>query len=407
MSVVLLNYSKGIALRLLFLCALLPVMLQFPACNEPETAVDVTVRNKPVADTALTAFVADYRRFFLETMAATGTPGAAIVIVRGDSIIWMEGFGVKQTGAPDSVDVNTIFRIGSLSKGFAGVLTGILVQEGWIGWNERVRDCYPEFTLSDEAQAGRMQLRHLLSHTTGLPYHAFTHLIERGYDTRKIVAEYFPHARLSAREGEYYSYQNAAFSVIEEVMEAATRQTYQELVREKIFAPAGMKNASCDYLSMVSNSNKCLPHFQTGFGFRADSISSLYYNSAAAGGVNASISDMGAWLRLLLGHQKNIVADSTLDKVFEPVTGTGGERSVLHHWVRRNDAYYALGWRVLQHDTDTIIYHGGYVNGFRGEIAFNRQKDVGICVLMNASTELGAISVTNFFDRWKYFIPSK
>lgn len=382
-------------------------MLQFPACNEPELAAHTNVSDRPVADSALAAFLADYRRFFLETMATTGTPGAAIVIVRGDSVLWMEGFGVKQTGVPDNVDTNTVFRIGSLSKGFTGVLAGILVQEGWIGWNERVRDCYPEFRLSDDAQAARIQLRHLLSHTTGLPYHAFTHLIERGYDTRKIVAGYFPHAPLSGREGEYYSYQNAAFSVTEEVMKAATMQTYQELVREKIFAPAGMKNASCDYLSMISCTNKCLPHFQTGAGFRADSISSLYYNSAAAGGVNASISDMGAWLTLLLGHKKKIVADSTLDKVFEPVTGTGAERSVLHHWVRRNDAYYALGWRVLKHDTDTIIYHGGYVNGFRGEIAFNRRDDVGICVLMNASTELGTISVTGFFDRWKYFLLPK
>jgi beta-lactamase class C len=402
-----LNQIKEIAPRWLLLCALSLASFLFAECNESITTGEPAFAEKPAADPKITAFLADYRRFFLETMAATRTPGAAIVIVRGDTIVWMEGFGLRQTGSPDSVNVNTVFRTGSLSKGFAGVLTGILVQKGWIRWNERVRDCYPEFTLSDEAQAGRVQLRHLLSHTTGLPYHAFTHLIERGYDTRKIVAEYFPHARLSAREGEYYSYQNAAFSVIEEVMEAATQNTYQQLIREKIFVPAGMKNASCDYLSMVSCPNKCLPHFQTGSGFQSDSISGLYYNSAAAGGVNASISDMGEWLRLLLGHKDYIVADSTLDKVFEPVTGTGGERSVLRHWVRRNDAYYALGWRILQHDTDTIVYHGGYVNGFRGEIAFNRRDDVGICVLMNASTDLGAISVTNFFDRWKHFVPVK
>ncbi|MFN5364846.1 MAG: serine hydrolase domain-containing protein [Bacteroidota bacterium] len=401
------NQIKAITLRLLEFCTLLLVLSMPSACNETANSADNTAAEKPASDPALDAFLTDYRTFFLETMAATRTPGAAIVIVRGDSIVWMEGFGIRQTGSSDSVDINTVFRVGSLSKGFAGVLTGILVQEGWIGWNEHVRDCYPEFTLSDEAQAQRVQLRHLLSHTTGLPYHAFTHLIERGYDTRKIVSEYFPHARLSAREGEYYSYQNAAFSVIEEVMEAATQQPYQELLREKIFIPAGMKNASCDYLSMASCQNKCLPHFQTGFGFRADSISSLYYNSAAAGGVNASISDMGEWLKLLLGHRDRIVADSTLDRVFEPVIGTGGERSVLRHWVRRNDAYYALGWRILQHDTDTIIYHGGYVNGFRGEIAFNRRDDVGICVLMNASTELGTLAVTSFFDRWKYFIPMK
>lgn len=352
-------------------------------------------------DPKLEALISDYRRFFVETMAAAQLPGAAVVIVKGDSILYEEGFGVRKAGGGDSIDLNTVFRVGSLSKGFASILTGILVQQGWLDWRQRVQECYPQFTLKDASQAQRIQLWHLLSHTTGLPYHAFTNLIEKGYDIPKIVSEFFPKATLGGEEGKFYAYQNAAYCVIQEVMKAATGKSYPELLAENIFQPAGMAHASCDFNTIQRCSDKALPHFWTGNSFRSDTISPLYYNAAAAGGVNASISDMGEWLKLLLGHKPAIVADSTLDRVFKPIIDTGKERRILPHWIARNEAWYALGWRVLKHEGDTIMYHSGYVNGFRGEIAFNRRDDVGICVLMNANTELSSECVPAFFERWK------
>lgn len=352
-------------------------------------------------DPKLAALVDDYRRFFVENMQAARLPGAAVVIVKGDSILYEETFGVRKAGTKDSVDVHTVFRVGSLSKGFAAVLTGILVQQGWLDWNERVQECYPQFTLKDANQAQRMRLWHLLSHTTGLPYHAFTNLIEKGYDIPRIVQEFFPKAALGGEEGKFYAYQNAAFCVIQEVMKAATNKSYQDLLAENILQPAGMSHASCDFTTIQHCPDKALPHFWTGYNFVSDTISPLYYNAAAAGGVNASIADMGEWLKLLLGHKPSIVSDTTLDRVFKPIIDTGKERRILPRWIARNEAYYAMGWRVLEHGGDTIIYHSGYVNGFRGEIAFNRRDDVGICVLMNANTELSSECVPAFFERWK------
>lgn len=367
------------------------------AASIPAQTIEKTATPNPV----LVQLANDYRTYFLEAMQAAQTPGAALAIVKGDTVVLLEGFGLKKNGTRDSVDIHTVFRIGSLSKGFAGILTGKLVQEGVLEWNQRVQDCFPEFTLRNPEQAGRIQLWHLLSHTTGLPYHAFTNLIEKGYDTRRIVLEYFAKAPLGGEEGVFFSYQNAAFCVIEEVMKASTQKDYPTLLGEEILQPAGMSGASCDFSSISACNNKSLPHFWTGAYFAADSISSLYYNAAAAGGVNASIADMAEWLKLLLGHKPQIIADTTLDRVFRPIIDTGKERRILPNWLNRDEAYYALGWRVLQHEGDTIIYHGGYVNGFRGEIAFNRRDDIGICVLMNASTPLSGACIPAFFERWK------
>lgn len=349
----------------------------------------------------LSAFLDEYDQFFANEMALTQTPGAAVVVVKDGQIVFARGYGVKVAGTQDSVDANTLFRIGSLSKGFAGVLTGILAADGLLDWDEKVQKHFPQFTLGDRQQAARVRLWHLLSHTTGLPYHAYTNLVERGYSIRKIVTDYFPKAPVKGKEGDFFAYQNAAFSIIEEVMRGATGKPYQELLFEKILRPAGMNAASCDYSTMQFAANRALPHFKTAAGWRIGDITTRYYNAVAAGGVNASAADMGAWLQVLLGHRPDIVAEATLDRVFRPVIKTDKERRIFPNWLQRDAASYALGWRVLQDGTDTIIYHGGYVNGFKGEIAFNRRDDIGVCILFNAHSELSRECIPAFFERWK------
>jgi beta-lactamase class C len=393
--------SSRIFRQLQATAALLLASLLLPTCANAPAQSAASDSKFPFSNLPLRVFLEDYDQFFANEMALTQTPGAAIVVVKDGQIVFMRGYGVKIAGTQDSVKANTVFRIGSLSKGFAGILTGILVQDSLLAWDEKVQKRFPEFSLRDRQQAARIRLWHTLSHTTGLPYHAYTNLIERGYEIREIVTDFFPKAPVSGKEGEFFSYQNVAFCVVEEVMLGATGKTYQELLAEKIFRPAGMNSASCDYETMNACANKALPHFQTGYGWRAGDISKEYYNSKAAGGVNASIADMGAWLQLLLGHRPDIVADTTLDRVFRPVIKTDKERRIFARWLPRDAASYALGWRVLQDGDDTIIYHGGYVNGYKSEIAFNRRDGIGVCILFNAHSELSRTCIPAFFEKWK------
>jgi beta-lactamase class C len=351
--------------------------------------------------TYLDTFVQNYARYFAHSMHESQTPGAALVIVKDSQIVFMRGYGPRFVGSLDSIDAHTVFRIGSLSKGFAGVLTGKMVQNHHFSWEDPVQQHYPDFRMRDKKQAARVRLWHLLSHTSGLPYHAFTHLVEEDYSVPRIVSEYFPKAPVSGKEGVFYAYQNVALCVIEEVMLQKTGKTYAQLLSEEIFKPAGMQNASCDFSTICGERDKTYPHFANGWGgWRADSISPLYYNAAAAGGVNASIADMGQWLKILLGFRPDIVADSTLNRVFTPVVKTDKERRIFPRWLSRDAASYALGWRVLDHAGDTIIYHGGYVNGYKSEIAFNRSDGIGICVLFNSNSALSRECIPAFFQQW-------
>ncbi len=353
------------------------------------------------ANPHLEEFIAKYDRYFADQMASTGTPGAAMVIVKDSQVVFERGYGLRAAGAPDSVDLNTVFRVGSLSKGFAGVLSGILVSQGVMQWDEPVKQLVPGFQLRDKTQTERIQLWHLLSHTTGLPYHAYTHLIEQGWDIPSLMRSRFPNVPLAWKEGSTYSYQNAVFCVVEEMMKAATGETYQALLNEKIFRPANMLSASCDFESICRTTDKALPNIPIrGGAWRADVITDHYYNATAAGGVNASIKDMGQWLKVLLGHRPEVVSAATLDKVFSPVIKTGRERQIFPNWIARDEASYALGWRVLEHGGDTILYHSGSVNGFRAEIALNRRDGIAVCMLFNACSPLGRVCVPDFFEQW-------
>ena len=388
-------------LSVALLAALLtPTCTQMPAAPASQVAPIFTQAVDPASNPRLLEMVAEYDRYFADQMAATGTPGAAMVIVKDSQVVFERGYGLRAVGAPDSVDANTVFRIGSLSKGFAGVLSGILVAQGTLAWEEPVQQLVPEFRLRDRGQTGRIKLWHLLSHTTGLPYHAYTHLIEQGYDIPTLMQKRFPLVPLAWKEGGTYSYQNAVFCVVEQMMQAATGQTYQALLNEKIFRPAKMRTASCDYASICGTEDKALPHYPIRGGWRADNITSNFYNATAAGGVNASIADMGEWLQVLLGQRPEVVPNAILDQVFHPVVKTDRERRIFPGWIGKDEASYALGWRVLEHGGDTILYHSGSVNGFRAEIALNRRDGIAVCMLFNACTPLGRECVPAFFERW-------
>ncbi len=342
----------------------------------------------------------DFDRFLADTLAQAGVPGAAVAIVYDTAVVFQRGYGLRRIGTQDSVNAYTVFRLGSLSKGFAGVLTGLLVHEGRLCWDDRICHYVPEFSLSNPNYTSQVQLSHLLAHTTGLPYHAYTNLIEAGYQLRSI-ARRFAQCRVKYPPGQVFAYQNAAFGLIGEAMEAVTGKTFGELLHERIFSPAGMYRASADQLSMLTCDDIAWPHEPTRTGLRAVPISSRYYNAAPAGGVNASAADMGKWLLVLLGHRPDIVPPEVLDDVFRPYVRTDGDQRYSQLWGQPITPYYGMGWRLLAGPTDTLVYHGGFVNNFRSEIAFDRRHRIGVCLLLNAPTPVASTILPTFWRMYR------
>lgn len=384
----------------LFITGLVFVGLDSKASDEPKSTFKTTAFSAPIIDDSTLAYLHRFESNFESEMMKRSIPGAAIVIVKDSTIIYQKGFGVKVKGSLDSVNVNTVFRLGSVSKGFASILAGTLVEDELLNWETPIRNYIPEFELSDSAQTERVQIKHILSHTSGLPRHAYTNLVEDGLSIDRIIPR-FKEVGLISEEGVLLSYQNAAYTVIEKVIEKQTQKSFEEELTEQLFKPLGMENASASYKSLIDNKNKAMPHkfHSTRKGMVPTPISKKYYNAISAGGINASIKDMGQWLLMLTGNHPEVIADSTLDRIFSPIANINNNRYSTY-WDGVNKSQYGMGWRMLDNHGQNIVYHGGFVNGFRSEIAFDKKNKIGICILVNAPSGYALQVIPAFFNEF-------
>jgi beta-lactamase class C len=391
---------------ILFITTILVITAILYLSGTPEEKIAYT--NQFGVDSTIIWLKNDFKDF--ETILENGIcnckcPGAAVVVVKDTSIILMKEFGTKEVKGTDPVDSHTVFRLGSVSKGFASVVSGILVEQGFFSFDDKVVKYFPGFELKSKEQTERITIRNILSHTSGLPRHSYTDLIEKGWTIDQIAA-ILKEVNLTGKEGEIFAYQNAVYSMIEEVIKSTTKKDYYQILCNDIFQKCGMADASCSYDSINTRQDKALPHRAvSSTSFKEIPITKKYYNSISSGGVNASISDMAKWMQVLLGNRPDIISNKMLDQIFDPVINTSNERRFYNRWEETGASYYALGWRVIDYRGHRIIYHGGYVNGYRSEIAFDRENKIAVCALFNAPCEFTNQVVHDFFEFYDNNIP--
>lgn len=350
---------------------------------------------------AKSALVDSFERYVHQAMDETHLPGAAVAIVTNNEVQLLKGYGVKTFGFKDSVDIHTVFRIASVSKGFASMLAGILVQENYIHWDDKVRHYLPHFRLRDTFNTNHLTIRHVLSHTSGLPLHTYTNLVEDNVPYAALRDRLYM-AQTAGRVGTVFAYQNVVYSLISDIAEASTKKTYEQLLTDKIFKPLGMTDASASYKDLQASKNLAQPHLRDSRTFfKVTKNTPTYYSVLPAAGVNASISDMSKWLLALLGNDSTVIKPAILHEIYKPeIVTPRRSKYQFFHWTHLIKANYGMGWRVINYGGHTLIYHGGHINGYRSEIAFDPEEKVGIVVLTNASGKLVNNAVEVFFNQY-------
>lgn len=333
------------------------------------------------------------RAYFEKAIAEGEIIGAGVSIVRGDSIVISAGYGERDARSGLPADGQTIFRLGSLSKGFAGVLAARLREEGKLDWGDRVIKYLPDFQLGDRKNTEKITLAHLLSHTSGAPYHSYTNLVEAGLPLQDIAPR-FADVQPVSEPGHMYSYQNALFALSGEIVHRASGLQIDTALEELFFKPLEMCDTNMDHESLLAAENVALPHVKGRKNWLPARINDHYYNAIAAGGINATAEDMGKWMRFLLGHHPEIMDRGALQNAFTPFIEIPGRIKYYQRWPGHLSSHYGFGWRIHRftetdsEDVKTIWHHGGSVNGFRNEIALFPESDMGICVLLNTNSRL-------------------
>jgi beta-lactamase class C len=339
----------------------------------------------------------DFIAFMERELDSSHTVGAAYTIVYDGKVVYTGTFGERKRGSRQKIDEHTLFRLASVSKGFAGALACLLEMDGVFSLEEKVVDYYPDFRLKDSVSTADLTIEHILSHTSGLVPYAFDNLVEADEELHSII-ERLPEVNISAPPGEVYGYQNVLFSMLDPIARRATGVPYQVLLQEKIFNPLGMTDASAGPVNLLENPNMAFPHVKTGKGYVSLNPHEGYYNVIPAAGVNASISDMGQWLLALLGYKPEQLPDTVCKRLASPIIYTPLKWRYTRYWKPFRERYYSLGWRIYRYQGRNVVYHGGYIRGYRAEIGFCPEENVGIAFLQNSPNGLASQCVPAFLD---------
>jgi beta-lactamase class C len=319
----------------------------------------------------------------LRRLAAKPTMvGLAVGVVENGRITFLSGYGETLAGSGERVTADTVFRWASVSKGVAGTMVGKLAEQGKIQLAAPVVNYAPGLKLP-AGNEYRASVADVLSHRLGLYRNALDNKLEEGQSPQVLRAEL---ATLNAicPPDACWSYQNIAFDSASDMVAKATGTSYQEAVRQQLFAPLGMTSASMTREGLVTSASWARPH---SVGRRPLEVLEPYYRVPAAGGVNSNIKDLSLWMIAQVGGMPNVLSPKLLQTVQAPLVKTPGERRRLRKFLERvGEAWYGLGWRSYDYAGRRIVGHRGGVNGYRSLILFDPQLKSGVVAMWNSNT---------------------
>jgi len=331
-------------------------------------------------------------------MQSHGVPGIAISIVEDGKPVLAKGYGVRKLGSPERVDADTIFPTGSTGKAVTTAALAVLVDQGKLGWDDKVIDHMPWFRMYDPWVTNEMTVRDLLTHRSGLGLGAgdlmFVPSSSRSRADTVRALRYIKPAT-SFRSG--YAYDNVLYIVAGHVIDLVSGQPYEDYVREHLFKPAGMLHSTSDEAHRFATANRAAPHARTGGAVRGvgplkvlDEHDNLAPASTPAGLLAISANDLARWLQIQLARGKlpeggrlfseEASAEMWTPQTIEPIgPALPGMEELEPHFQQ-----YALGWEVRDYAGARILWHSGGVFGFVTVVVMIPDKNVGFAITQNS-----------------------
>jgi len=333
------------------------------------------------------------------SLKAFDVPGIAVGIVKDGKLIFAHGYGVRSLKSNLPMDENTLFGIASNSKAFTTTLLGILVDEGKIHWEDKVRDYIPEFKLYSPFVTEEFTLKDLLCHRSGMGLGAGDLMFwpdSTQFSTEDVIHN-LRYLKSTTSFRTHYDYDNLLYMVAGEVIHRVTGKSWDDFVSERIFLPLGMqKSASC-FENLKDNSNVIDAHSK--FDGRVQVVSrSNSKLDHAAGGIYSNITDLSKWVIMHMNEGVYGSAGQTLisktnhrelwtPQTIIPVRNPGPYNT---HF-----SSYGLGFFLSDVKGYFEATHTGGLQGMVTEITMIPELKLGIIVLTNAEEGGAFRSITN------------
>jgi len=335
-----------------------------------------------------------------ESMKAFNVPGIAVGIIKDGKIILARGYGVRSLNTQQKTDENTLFGIASNSKAFTATALGILVDEGKIKWDDKVRDYIPEFKLYSPYVTEEFTIRDLLTHRSGLGLGAGDLMFfpdSSDFELKDIIYNLRFLKQVSGFRTKY-DYDNNLYIVAGEVVARVTGKSWDEFVEERIIQPLGMTKTAASFSRLKDKSNVIDAHAPVNGKVQVIARSSMKVGHSA-GGINSNITDLCKWVQLWLNKGKygdglsktlfspNVYREITSPQTIIPVGGPGPYNT---HF-----AAYGLGFGLTDVKGYKQLAHTGGLEGMVTQITMIPELNLGIIVLTNQQEGSAFNAITN------------
>lgn len=172
-------------------------------------------------------------------------PGGAVLVAQGDSILFEKGYGLSDLKTKEPITPQTLFNLGSISKTFVSNAILILQEQGRLSVEDSLWKYFRNFRNKKIAQ--KVKIKHLLTHTSGLPDNRQVKKDSVFYLTAKDAENWYPVTQtdtLLFEPGSRYEYSNPAFNGLALIVEQVSGMKWQQFIARNIFRPSGMVHST-------------------------------------------------------------------------------------------------------------------------------------------------------------------
>jgi CubicO group peptidase (beta-lactamase class C family) len=311
-------------------------------------------------------------------MAAGHIPGVALGILSDGELVYARGFGVTSVedgGMP--VSASTLFRIGSVTKPITGTIVMSLVEQGRLDLDQPVVAYLPWFELSDPVATRAVTLRHLLSHTAGIPTAADHHGSRDPGALMDYVRREVPKLGRVATPGRVFCYSNPGVCIAGLAAEVVTGTPYTELAQQIVFGPLGMGRTTFDTTVAMTYPLAQSHELATDGTLRVDHRFADNAWGNPSGFAMSTVEDLSRLAAMFLGagavEGTRVLAKTSVAEMMRPQARV----------YRTTTSFYGLTLRGEDYKGQRRLSHGGGISSFG--TSFELLPDVGAGVIVFAN----------------------
>jgi len=290
-----------------------------------------------------------------------------VLVSENSKVIYQKGFGYANYEEKKPNDVQSCFRLGSITKQFTAMAIMILKDQGKLSYEDDIKTYLP--TLPYEG----VTIRHLLVHTSGLPDYMVLFAgkwdkdkLAYKEDILRLLAEHHPPVDFAP--GEKWEYSNTGYSLLACIVEKASEMAFAEFMQKYIFTPLDMQNT----LLTTGQKDQPIKNRVYGYNARFKNTDYHYLNGIVGdGGIYSTVGDLFKWDQGL--YNTKLVTESTWAEALTPYTLNDGSTT----------GDYGFGWELYRGDKKDVIEHGGGWAGFSNGISRDLKNQNAIIILTN------------------------